>query len=251
MPPLKIARPPIVEAVLDIDCDMSPTFTLANLESAFRDKFRDRYPQFRKQIQNNFQVEAIHEEAPKLTTSKGLQALQVLDAEQRQLVQIRPQGFSFNRLTPYSSLDDYLPEIERAWRIFTTLASPIQVRQIRLRYINCLLLPASSGHDSLDLNDYFIVGPSLPDETQLEIVGFLNQSAAVEVETGNKVNTVLAAQPVEGDKLPVIFDIAAQNDIPVAIDDWEKILDTIQALRRLKNLIFCKSLTQTCLNLFQ
>ena len=42
-------------------------------------------------------------------------------------------------------LDEYLPEIERTWRFFVELASPVQVRRIRLRYINRILLPLASG----------------------------------------------------------------------------------------------------------
>ncbi len=246
---LKLKNPPIVEAVLDFDCAMSPTFNLAGMEIAFRESFRDHYPIFKKQMHQGFQFEAKIDEAPKLTTSQGLQALQVLHEDQKQIVQFRPQGFSFNRLTPYSSLDVYLPEIELAWKEFIKLAVPIQIRQIRLRYINRLLLPLSDGN--LDLDHYFVGGPKLPDEERLVFVGFLNQHSAIEKETGNRVNIVLAAQSPENDKLPVILDITAQSEATCEVDEWNKILPTIQTLRSLKNSVFEKTLTQPCLNLFQ
>ena len=41
---------PIVEAVLDVDCDMSPTFDLAALEKVSREAFQDQYPKFRTQF---------------------------------------------------------------------------------------------------------------------------------------------------------------------------------------------------------
>ena len=71
-----------------------------------------------------------------MSVRRGIQALQFLHADEKQLVQVRAQGFSFNRLAPYTSLDDYLPEIERTWHLFVGLASPVQIRVVQLRYIN-------------------------------------------------------------------------------------------------------------------
>jgi uncharacterized protein (TIGR04255 family) len=133
--------------------------------------------------------------------------------------------------------------------LFIELASPVQIRVIRLRYINRILLPMVEGGVLLD--DYLRVAPHLPDEKSLTFVGFLNQHAAVEIETGHHVNIVLTAQSPEGDKLPVIFDncvAAAQDREP---QDWPWILGKIQALRALKNRIFRNTLTEKCLNLFQ
>ena len=80
-------------------------------------------------------------ELPALSIKHGVQALQFLQDDERQLVQVRVQGFSFNRLAPYTSLDDYLPEIKRTWGLYVDLVKPVQVRQIRVRYINRILLP--------------------------------------------------------------------------------------------------------------
>jgi len=111
------------------------------------------------------------------------------------LTKVRMQGFSFNRLAPYTSLDDYLPEIERTWGLFASIASPVQIRVVRLRYINRILLPLTNGR--VELEDYLKVGPRLPDEDRLRFAGFLNQYAAVEIDTGHQVNIVLTSQPPE------------------------------------------------------
>lgn len=41
-PDLKLARAPIVEAVIDIECDMPPAFDLAALQVSAHEPFRDR-----------------------------------------------------------------------------------------------------------------------------------------------------------------------------------------------------------------
>jgi uncharacterized protein (TIGR04255 family) len=180
---------------------------------------------------------------------QGVQALQFLQDDEKQLVQVRVQGFSFNRLAPYTSLDDYLTEIERTWSLYVGLVKPVQVRQIRVRYINRILLPMTEK--GVELDHYFTVAPHLPDEDNLVFVGFLNQHAAIEVGTGNQVNMVLTAQPPEGGMLPVIFDNSVIDSSPCDAESWPRILGKILALRGLKNRIFRKALTEPCLALFQ
>lgn len=247
--PRILSKPPIVEAVLDIDCDMSPGQDLAALEAPARDAFRDRYPKFRTRFVHEGQIELQRDDLPKFSARRGIQALQFLHDDEKQLVQVRALGFSFNRLAPYSTLDDYLPEIERTWRLFVSLASPVQIRVVRLRYINLIELPTTDGR--IELADYLGVTPELPDAAGLTFVSFFNQHAAVEQNTGNEVNIILTTQPSQKDVFPIIFDIAAANAGTAEPENWAWILSRIQSLRSLKNRIFWNTLTDRCLNLFQ
>lgn len=245
----KLPNPPIVEAVLDIECDLPPGQEIAATEESGRTVFGDRYPTFRTQLLQEHQIEMKSGEPLAISVKHGVQALQFVQEDEKQLVQIRIQGFSFNRLAPYTSLDDYLPEIERTWSLYVDLVKPVQVRQIRIRYINRILLPMKE--EGVDLDHYFTIAPHLPDEDRLVLVGFLNQHVAVESATGNQVNMVLTAQPIENNKLPIIFDNSVVNNDPCEPDHWLGILQKIQALRELKNHIFRKTLTDPCLDLFR
>lgn len=244
----KLANPPIIEAVVDIDCDLPPALDLGTLEAPAREALRDQYPKFRAQFLQEHAIEAPVGTPPKVSVRRGLQAFQFRHDDERQLVQLRTAGFSFNRLAPYTSLDDYLPEIERTWGAVVRLASPMQVRQIRLRYINRILLPLVEGH--VELDDYLAIGPRLPEERSLTFVGFLDRHALVETVTGNRVNIILASQPGEATRLPVILDIEAVADTSIEPKDWPAILASIQSLRSLKNLVFRRTLTEQCLTLF-
>ena len=248
-PNLKLLHPPIVEAVLDVDCDMSPAFDLAALEKASREAFQDQYPKFRTQFLEEHPIEQKADQPTQVSAQRRLQAFQFLQEDEKQLVQVRMQGFSFNRLAPYTSLDDYLPEIERAWGLFASIASPVQIRVVRLRYINRILLPLTNGR--VELEDYLKIGPRLPDEDRLRLVGFLNQYAAVEVDTGHQVNIVLTSQPPENDKVPIIFDISVASAETADPEDWAWLFAKTQSLRHLKNRIFRNTLTEPCLNLFR
>jgi uncharacterized protein (TIGR04255 family) len=246
---LQLLKAPIVEAVLDIDCDLPPAFDLPALETPSRELFRERYPKFRKIFMQEHTIQTKPDAPPTTSFRHATQSLQFLHEDEKQLVQVRAQGFSFNRLAPYTTLDDYLPEIERTWRIFVSIAAPVQVRSVRLRYINRILLPAVEGR--VKLEDYLRVGPRLPDEERLAFAGFLNQHTAVETATGNQVVIVLTTQQFEHDKLPLILDIIARSDGPAEVENWAWLSATVQALRALKNSVFQNTLTERCLNLFQ
>jgi len=247
-PELKLAKNPIVEAVVDIDCDMPPALDLTALEKPARAAYSDRYPKFRTVFVEQHRIEAKGTEPSVHSADRAIQALQFLHDNERQLVQVRTQGFSFNRLTPYTSLDDYLPEIERTWRLFLDIATPVQVRIVRLRYINRILLPMTE--QKVELEVYLRASPRLADDT-LVLTGFLHQYAAAEPGTGHEVNVVLTAQPPDGGVLPVILDNCVGTAAKGNPIDWLGILGKIQSLRLLKNRIFRNTLTEQCLNLFQ
>ena len=246
---LKLAKAPIVEAVLDINCDMPPAFDLAALEGPARDAFRAQYPKFRTRFLEQHRFESMADEPTKHFAKRAIQALQFLHDDEKQLVQVRTQGFSFNRLALYTSLDDYLSEIQRTWKLFVEIASPVQIRVIQLRYINRILLPLTDGR--VELKIYFKSSPKLPDENKLLFAGFLNQQTAVEADTGRQVNIVLASQPPEKEKYSIIFDICVTSAGAATAKDWTWILAEIQSLRDLKNRIFRNTLTRKCLSLFQ
>ena len=247
--PLSFPNTPIVEAVADIDCDMPPGFELAALEAASRDLFRDSYPKFQIQlIQEHEFKQKKGDASPEHTMRNGMQAFQFRHDDGKQLVQVRRQGFSFNRLAPYSSLDTYLPEIERTWKLFVQLAKPVQIRCIRLRYINRILLPITEQR--LSLREYLKVSPRLLDEDNLTFVGFLNQHTAVETATKNQVKIILTTQPIVKDHLPLIFDIEASYRQKMEVGNWPEIAARITSLRSLKNRVFKNTLTDKCLNLF-
>lgn len=249
VPELKLSHAPIVEAVFDVDCDMPPAFDLAALEGKLQDAFHEEYPKFRTQYLEEFRIEREGDQPSRHSAKRAIQSLQFLQNEGKQLVQVRTQGFSFNRLAPYGTLDEYLPEIERVWCLFTSIASPVQIRIVRLRYINRILLPFANEH--VELEHYLKVSPRRPEEEQLQFAGFLNQFAAVEVGTGHQVNIVLTSQPRENDMLPIILDICVASTETAPLENWTWVLAKIQSLRVLKNRIFRNTLTDKCLTLFQ
>lgn len=245
----KLTHPPIVEAVIDLDCDLPARQDLEGLEAAARKAFCDEYPVLRTRVEQELTWVMAASAPPTQTARSSLHALLFLSQDGKQLVQVRAQGYSFNRLAPYTSLDDYLPEIERTWQLYLDLTKPLHIRVVRLRFINSIRLPLSEG--KVDLDHYFKVGPRVPAGDALTLDGFLNRYVATERATGYKVNTVMTAQAPENGFLPIVFDNTVSAEEPGDPRDWPWILNRIEGLRALKNRIFETSLEDACLRLFQ
>jgi uncharacterized protein (TIGR04255 family) len=245
----KLANPPIVEAVFDIDCEFRDSADISALEDLAKQTYASDYPVFRVRHLLEHQVRDIEGGPLEASFQKNIHSFMFLREDEKELVQVRPQGFSFNRLAPYEDLNGHLAQIETAWRQFMVIAKPNIVTSIRLRYINRIRIPLQDGR--VDLEAYLKLGPRLPDEERLAFSGFLNQYVAVEKATGHEVKTVLTSQQAEGNSLPIIFDITVASGESVVPDEWGEIRRIVDSLRDLKNSVFFDSLEDRCLALFQ
>jgi len=247
-PNLHLKSAPIIEAVFDIDAELPPAFTLEGVIGAAETAFADRYPGKQKQLISEQKISVRPGESPSISAKNILQALQLLAPDKKQLVQVRRNGFSLNRLAPYSSFDDYLPEVQRCWEVYRRLCSPVLVRKVGLRYINRILLPIEGGN--LNLEDYLAVCPHLPDEDALSFTSFLNRHQVTEPATGLCANITLSSQKSESAGLWILLDIEAFDATRIEVGE-ERLWEAFHSLRRLKNSIFERILTPKCLSLFQ
>lgn len=240
-----LKKPPIIEAVIDIDCDLPSSLDLAELDTAMSSALGDCYPIKNARVFQEHQVIQDKDTAPSVEVRRGVEAFQYFTKDQKQLVQIRRNGFSFNRLAPYEGMDVYFPEIERRWKLFVEFAQPTLVRQIGLRTINRIVLPMDGNRAPLD--EYFINPPRLPDVANLTFAGFVHQYRTVESTTSNQANVVLTAQDPQLGNLPIILDIHAFRASSIEPQGWIKIAEVLRSLRSLKNQVFRKTVTEKCL----
>src|SRR5262249_44835402 len=238
---VRLDNPPIVEAVLDLECDLPPGTDFLALEQSAHEQFKSEYPKSQRRYVQEHTIQAKPNEPPTTTTGRLAPTAYLFKSQdEKQIVQVRAEGFSFNRLAPYSNLDEYFPEIERTWRLYLQFVSPVTIRLVRLRYINRILLPLPG--DVVDLDDFFKTPPRFEME-RLKRTSFFSQQIAVEDETGHEALVRLATQAAENQRLPVILDITAAGAGPIDPGNWPQIRGQIDSLRALKNHIFFNSLT--------
>lgn len=246
----KLANPPIVEAIVEFDCDVPPNNDLKSLEQSAKEMFREHYPDAQPRYLQEVRVATGQDGAFNSSLQRSLQAWMFRASDGNQLVQVRQSGFSFNRLAPYAGFDVCLPLIEEAWRRYRDLVDPIVVREIRLRYINRLLLPVGEVEKE-GLNHFLAIEAAPPAGTRLERSEFLMQYQASDPDTHFRAGVILAGQPPVKEQLPVVFDngVSAGGEWEPA--DWESVVGVLESLRELKNRIFFQTVKPSCLEQFR
>ena len=248
--PFSLTRAPIIEAVMDIGVEPPPGFDLAGCEARAEEFFVGSYPKKQKQFIQSAEFTVNAAGGSHLVTGNGLAGFLFRSVDERQIVQVKAGGFSFNRLAPYDSMDVWLPEAKLRWSEYVQIVRPVRIRRVALRYINRLMLPLRPD-GNVELSEYLITGPKLADEARFRLAGFLHQHQIVDTDTGFSATILQTLQPVEGGCLPVIFDIEVHRGDARLDPESGELWTTIQDLRILKNRIFTLSLTPQCLSLFQ
>lgn len=247
--PLRLRNPPIVEAVFDLFCSMPDGFDIEKFEKPASDILRPKYPTVKKihMLEQAFAYQMGKD--PDILAKSTLRGFQFFSPDEKQVVQFRSDGFSFNRLAPYTILDDYLPDITDAWQVFNRLCKPTIVSRISLRNIN--RIEVKMVDQTVNLENYLRIRPHLPDEKNLTFTAFLNNHQLLEPSTGNMANIILTSQQALDQTLAIILDITAFNIVNTDPDSpaiWEK---TLPSIRRLKDEVFKNTLSETCLKSYQ
>lgn len=244
--------PPIIEAIVDIDCELDPVKHLADLEPAVRQSLQDRYPKVEKRMRHQFQIRKDSEAPPEhVMEDKGLDAILLRSEDGKQLTQFRRNGYSFNRLAPYEGMDTYLPEIQRTWENYRSLVKPLRIRKIGLRTINRIQIPLNVD-GNVDLEHYLRSGPQIPsiEGRELTFTGFLNQHRIADTGSGQHANIILATKEAKDEQLTILLDIDAYDPRPRESLDWVDVVGVVGLLRSLKNDLFRGMVTEECLKLF-
>ncbi len=251
--PFRLAKAPIIEAVVEFHCELPPGLNRAVFEAGVKQAFGPTYPKLQTNYIQEYKIEAQPNQAPQSAVLHAVHGYRHNSEDGKQIVQTRFDGFFFNRLSPYSSLDDYLPEVQRCWSLYREVAQPVIVKQLALRYINRLLFPIVEG--KLSLQEFLRHAPQLPrprsEGHELTFTGFMHHHQMFEKQTNSLGNLIIAAQPIEATQLPVVVDITVLRQGLFQPEAWSQFAIALSELRALKNHIFKETITDKCLTLFQ
>ncbi len=225
---------PIVEAVFDIRCRLPEGCESSAIETAVQ-KLKSDYPVARKQLVQANEFKGELGKKTELKSIKGLRGVQIEKQDKKQIVQMQRDGFSLNRLRPYTSFDELMPEVMRCWQIYAEATKPAELTRIALRTINRIELPMgfAQAREAFQI----ALETTFPD---LKQTGFLHRWSLA----GNDcfATVTLATRPPAETTVPVVLDIDAYKtlDLDSKIDALKR---DFSLLRELKNDIFFGSLT--------
>lgn len=244
-----LSNAPIVEAVVDFRVKLPPDFKIESFNKLC-ETLKTQYPRFeqQQQIQHTFRKES--EKPPEISTRMlGLHSYQLRSEDEKNVVQLRRDGFTFSRLTPYSKWEDLYGEAWRLWRLYVDAAKPLELSRIAVRYINRLLLPLPI----IDPSEYMNAPPVVAEGWPANMSAFLTRVVLHEPESEIFINVIQAAEPLppgEQTHIPVLFDIDAYQESLLSADDVT-LTDRFGRLREMKNRVFFKGITPKAIELFR
>jgi uncharacterized protein (TIGR04255 family) len=232
---------PIVEALIDFQVKSREGAKVENLKVT-SPSFRTRFPEVKEQrlLESFFGLQD-----GSFGQSHRRNGYMYSSADAVNLVQYRLDGFTFNRLKPYTSWEQVFPQAFALWQEYASLARPEFVKRIAVRYINRLDLPRMVTN----LSDYLTVPPTVPPGISGELSGFLTR---LNIRQGGDsvALTVALEHNLTPGSMSVILDIDAYRVADFEVDSGE-LPSAFDQLRRLKNSVFFASITETTAGLFE
>lgn len=230
---------PILEALVDFRVTLPKKFDVERFKG-LTSAVGDRYPiveaMHRFEASVTFQVgkppdartDALHSGGYVFRSSDRLTA-----------AQFRLDGFTYNRLHPYTSWDELQPEVLRLWKLYQQTARPESCSRIAARYINKIDIPVPSG----DLSQYLTAPPGTPQDVSDELTAFMTRVIIEERDVGLSASITQASQvQLNPRNAAVILDIEAYKQSDAASLD-QQVEPTLVKLHDLKNRLFFGSLT--------
>ena len=241
--PRHLKNAPITEALVDFR--VAPAVELPQMTVA-HEQIRDRYPLTEERNLFEGEVRLAEGKLKANTKSLGLHGYFFRTEDKVTVVQFRNDGFTLNRLKPYTKWEEVFPEAMRLWDVYIQLSGVKSVARLALRYINHLRLPLSEGDD---FSKYLLAPVEVPERIPQSVSEFRTRYTAHDNEL--KISVHVTQRLKSGEPHILLLDIDAFKMGPFRPDDKAEIERSLEALHDLKNRVFFNMVNEECLQLFQ
>ena len=237
---------PIVEALIDLRVGLPIETDLGCLKS-FSEPFGERFTEAKLRQSGAATIQFGEGGIPAISSTGPTPDGYFFNAPQEKLIaQARLDGFTLSKLKPYDSWKTFCPQFVELWKRYLTVAKPLKITRVALRYVNRIELPLGR-----DFKDYILTVPEIAPGIPQALPEFLMR-LVIPSDTGEMaiVTETMGDQPSQADFFPLIFDIDVFRDVDMEIGD-PALWGVIRGLRAYKNLVFFRSLTPATLEMFK
>lgn len=241
-------KPPIKEALLDIRVNLPEDTETKNLLD-FYNKVKRDFPNKQTKVEStiSFQLQ-LKEKKPSVSSKSKPIGYLFKSEDNSRIVQARLDGFTYNMLQPYKGWKSFRNSAQGLWNLYEKMFKPVSLTRIALRYINLIEIPSPFN----DFKEYFLTAPEIAPGLPQGLSDFLMRlvlpdpkSQAIAI-----INEGIDKTKLSPNLFPLILDIDVFKNlesVPTkSIDIWEE----FEYLRKYKNDIFIKSLTDKAKKLF-
>ena len=243
---IPFCNPPITEALLDIRVNFSEINLerLALFQEDIKIQYPDRKERFNQQAELQFKTGVFPEV---VSAANKVDGYLFQSTDGKKIVQARQDGFTFNKLKPYSHWEDFSTEAKALWEHYIKVTRPINVTRIALRYINRIEIPLPLK----DFKEYILTIPEIAPGIPNSLSSFFTQLIIPypEIQATAAITETMETMDSRG-FLPFIFDIDVWIS-NIVEPDSKDIWNAMEKLRDFKNQIFLNSITEKTRELFK
>ena len=245
--PRHLGHAPITEALIDFRVQLEEGDSVQKFERVARQIKLD-YPT-RGVIRTVLAKHDVAGAVVKPDLRQGELGILVRSSDEKTQAQFRLNGFTLNRLEPYTSWEEIYPETIRLWRLYVEVAKPMAIVRLAARYINRLKLPLPVT----DLRDYLIAPPRIPERLPQVLRSYLTRLVIHDssLEHSAIVTQSFEPNPMDTEHAAILLDIDAFKDVVLKPAEHDEIDRVLGNLHRFKNDIFFGSITQRASELFE
>lgn len=245
-------KPPVREALIDIRIDPLPASVLSALEGLHETLSQD-YPtkRTRHMWEGVWQVQG-----PELLTRQrahGPIGYIFQSADEKQMVQMRLDGFTLNRLKPdpeerWPGWEVVREEARRTWEQYLAAIRPQEITRLAVRYINQIVIRTGSY---IELDDFLTAPPQIPKALPYQTLAHFFSRVEIDIPNidAKAIVTHMPARQQREGAVTIILDIDVFRHERMSLDTVN-IWETLDRFRDLKNTIFEASLRERTKRLF-
>jgi uncharacterized protein (TIGR04255 family) len=229
------SKAPIREAVIDLRVTLPegfPVDTFADIRTFVSDRFPTAEPIYTGTGALVFQPGL----PVQMAANQEHNGFLFRSEDNKKVFQARLNGFTFNRLAPYESWEEFSSDAKYLWEIYKTTCKPIHIIRAAVRFINQLNIPTK---ELGDLREYLStvpeVAPTLP---QKLLSSFFMQLQLPQEDLNCMliINEALAP-PTDPEFVSIILDFDLFREQIWQSDD-EVVWYFLEELRHRKNQVF-------------
>ncbi len=234
--PVHYSRAPITEAIIDLRVTLPEGFSVDNLAD-IHDHIIDRFPTKEPVHAGSVMFQA--GPSIKIDASREHHGFLFRSEDGLRIFQATLNGFTFNRLAPYNTWEEFSSEARNLWEIYKKICKPSSVTRAAIRFINRLDLPGPQ----LDFKDYLQTVPEVaPDLPQGLSTYFMQLQIPLEDLNSMLIINEAFTPPTSPELVSVILDFDLFREHIWQSDD-EGIWRFLEELRHRKNVAFEASIT--------
>ncbi len=157
------------------------------------------------------------------------------------VAQFRKDGFTYNRLKPYTSWNDVFSKTKQLWEIYLEVLSPQVVTRVAVRYINNMRfqLPVQN------IEEHFNIKLSIPKGVPQIFSSFLNKTVVFDDQKNIEAAITFVMEPSKDKTHGIVtLDIDVYKNDRFPPHDLEQLWDIFNDLHDMKNHIFFGYITE-------